>query len=75
MVEPRPVFTHRWRSRRVMGQYFGKLCRIVPTERRSAPNLHGVMGEDLIVEFQDGVRITTRRGSIRSTTPIGFSRP
>jgi hypothetical protein len=73
-----PAFTHRWRLRRVLPQYFGKLCRIVPKEmgpgNKFARGYYGAMGQPwtkVTVEFQDGTMVECARAAIR---PITYSR-
>ncbi len=63
------VFAFRWRTRKQHPERYGTPCRIVPKSRTA-----GVSWRGLMVEFQDGVRVSTTRGCIRLSTPIIDSR-
>ncbi len=69
---PKPVYTHRWRLKRVLPQQFGKLCRIVQVDYTSRPGWkagHAQHWGMITVEFQDGTQVSAHRAALR---PIGF---
>lgn len=61
---PKPTFTHRWRLRRVLGERFGKLCRIVPKTHKVGQVARFGWNEVLTVEFQDGTQVEASRMAI-----------
>jgi len=66
-----PLFRFRWRTRKTHPDRFGQDCRIVS---RIQPGQFRVNVEagSIVVEFPDGLRVTTFRGSIRLKTPRRF---
>lgn len=59
-----PTYRFRWRTRKQHPERFGNACRIVPA---GDPGRRGPMGM-VVVEFEDGARAVTTRGSIRLKT-------
>lgn len=55
-----PTYRFRWRTRTQLPERFGEMCRIVSTTRVASIN-----GGSIVVEFADGTKAVTFRGSIR----------
>ncbi len=67
-----PVYTHRWRLRRVLPQYFGKLCRVVHQDYGSRPGWkagHAQPWGKVKFEFQDGTVVEAHRAA---ALPLNF---
>ncbi len=63
---PKPAYTHRWKMRRVMPQYFNQLCRIIQRVHRNGTLGVYSWGEKVTVEFIDGTRLETTRNCLRA---------
>ena len=60
-----PVYRFRWRTRKTHPERYGSDCRIVSRVGRAGYFTAMVEAGSIVVEFRDGLRVTTFRGSIR----------